>query len=137
MKYIILAFAFVLYLSSCDTNKTSEQKTAMDAGRAFIRASLDGNFDKAESLILKDSQNVQFFSQYKTYYEKLPAAEKDSYKKASYEINKMSDIDDSTTLINYSNSFMHTPMDIKVVKKGEKWVVDFKYISAENTSEKQ
>ena len=109
-------------------------ETALDAGRAFIRASLDGNYKDAESLLLKDSQNVQMFSSYKTYYDRLPQEKKLHYKKASYTINNYQDVNDSTTIINYSNDYMKEPMEIKVVRDQNEWKVDFKYITSENTT---
>jgi hypothetical protein len=104
----------------------------MDTGREFIRASLDGNFGDAETLLLKDTQNIQLFDSYKTFYKRLPADEKSNYKTASYEINKYLDVNDSTAIINYSNSFMKTPMEIKLVRSNKNWAVDFKYTYAGN-----
>lgn len=104
----------------------------MDTGREFIRASLDGDFTKAESLLLKDTENVQLFDSYKLFYNKLPAEKKINYQKASYEINKYQDLDDSTTIINYSNSYMKKPMDIKVTRNNNTWEIDFKYTYSEN-----
>lgn len=47
-------------------------------------------------------------------------------------INKYADENDSTTIINYSNSFINRPMEIKVVKTGGDWWVDFSYLSSGN-----
>ncbi len=117
---------------ACNQNSTGRPETAMDTGREFIRASLDGDFIKAESLILKDTENVQLFESYKLFYNKLPAEKKINYQKASYEINKYQDINDSTTIINYSNSYMKKPMDIKVTRHNNTWEIDFKYTYSEN-----
>ena len=108
----------------------------MDTGRDFIRASLDGNFEAANALLLQDQQNMEMFQSYKIFYDKLPADKKKGYKEASYEINKYTDVNDSMSLINYSNSYMHQPMDIKVVRMNGKWLVDFKYTSADSTTKK-
>ncbi|MFZ1528520.1 MAG: hypothetical protein WAT19_07215 [Ferruginibacter sp.] len=132
MKFFPYLAGFLLLLAGCsDASKTPPQ-TALDAGRDFIRASLDGNFKAAEELMLKDSQNVQMFQSYKTYYDRLSDEKKQHYKQASYTINKYLDIDDSTSVINYSNSYMNKPMEIKVVRQSGKWQVDFKYISSGN-----
>lgn len=132
MKKIVPFFLILSLLASCKEKKDAVPETALDTGREFIRASLDGKFDKAASLLLQDSQNVQLFESYKVFYEKLPKEKKQGYKDASYEINKYLDVDDSTTLINYSNSFMHTPMEIKLVRKSKVWGVDFKYTYSGN-----
>lgn len=118
---------------SCSEKKDARPATALDTGREFIRASLDGNFTAAEALLLKDSQNTQLFESYKLYYNRLSQEKKNNYKSASYTINKYEDINDSTTIINYSNSYMNKPMEIKVVKiPGNEWDVDFKYTYSGN-----
>lgn len=99
----------------------------MDTGRMFIRASLDGDFKTAEMLLLKDTLNMQYFQSYKQFYNKLAAEKKENYKNASYEINSYKDINDSSSLINYSNSYMNKPLDIRVQKINNTWLVDFKY----------
>ncbi|RYF85137.1 MAG: hypothetical protein EOO03_13750, partial [Chitinophagaceae bacterium] len=126
MKRILLVLLAVTALESC-WKKEKDPETALDTGREFIRASLNGSFDRASDLLLKDTQNVQLFNSYKSFYNKLPAEKKRGYREASYEINKYLDVDDSTTLINYSNSYMNKPMDIKIVRTNKKWAVDFKY----------
>ena len=132
IKKILTIFLAVVVVYSCSDEKEKRPETAMDTGRAFIRASLDGDFKTTEELILKDSQNVQQFALYKRYYERMSAENKKNYKAASYEINKYLDLDDSTTIINYSNSFMNKPMEIKVVRQHKIWSIDFKYISSGN-----
>jgi hypothetical protein len=132
MKNIGFFFLILIGLAACQQKEDKHPETALDTGREFIRASLNGNFNDAEALLLKDSQNVQLFDSYKIFYEKLPAEKKTGYKAASYEINKYLDVDDSTTLINYSNSFMNKPMEIKLVRINKKWSVDFKYTYSGN-----
>lgn len=135
MKYLICFLIATSTLFAC--NETKEKvtpSTALDTGREFIRASLDGNFDAASSLLLQDQQNMEMFQSYKIFYDKLPADKKLGYKEASYEINKYTDVNDSMSVINYSNSYMHQPMDIKVVRVNGKWMIDFKYTSADSTN---
>ena len=133
IKKIFFVTLVSTLLIQCKQKEIDKPETALDAGRAFIRASLDGNFKDAETLLLKDSQNVQMFSSYKTFYDRLPGDKKNHYKKASYTINKYQDVNDSTTIINYSNDYMKKPMEIKVVRIQQEWKVDFKYITSENS----
>ncbi len=128
-----LTFLLLITLAySCSNEKEKRPTTALDTGRSFIRASLDGDFEITQQLILKDTQNLQLFESYKMLYKRMPAEKKKNYKSASYEINKYLDLDDSTTIINYSNSYMHKPMEIKVVRMNNEWCIDFKYISSGN-----
>ncbi len=134
MKLFFVTLISVLSLSSCFNDKQKRPTTSTETGTAFIRATLDGNFKDAESLLLKDEQNTAMFESYKTYYNRLPAEKKQAYKKASYTINTLTEPNDSTSIINYSNSYMKQPMDIKVIKKDNLWSIDFKYTSADSSS---
>ena len=134
MKNIFLFCLSAVLFLSCANDTKKHAQTALDTGRDFIRASLDGDFKNAEALLLKDTQNLQLFDSYKAYYERLPADKKKNYKEASYEINKYVDVDDSTSIINYSNSFMKKPMEIKLVRVNKVWGVDFKFTYGGNTA---
>lgn len=132
MKKIVTFLSLLFLFTACNSPKKALPETALDTGREFIRASLDGNFETAEPLLLKDTQNLQLFDSYKQFYSNLPDEKKRSYKEASYTINKFMEVDDSTTLINYSNSYMNKPMEIKLVRINKIWNVDFKYTYSGN-----
>lgn len=123
-----------LLLSQCN-HDPAHPDNALDTGRMFIRASLDGDFKKAQELLVQDTLNLQFFESYKQFYSKLPETEKTAFKNASYEINSYKDLKDSATIINYSNSYMKKPIDIRVVKIKNTWAVDFKYTYEGNASQ--
>jgi len=127
MRKILILFVVAVSFFACNNKSGSRPQTALDTGRDFIRASLDGDFKTAEGLILNDTQNIQLFDRYKSFYNTLQQDQKQKYKDAEYTINKLVDVNDSTTTINYSNSYMHKPMDIKIVRVNNIWSVDFKY----------
>lgn len=131
-KNILTCLLSLSFVYGCSNGKEKRPATAIDTGREFIRASLNGDFENANKLLLRDSQNIQLFESYKLLYNRMPNEKKVNYKSASYEINKYLDLDDSTTIINYSNSFMHKPMELKVVRRDNEWSIDFKYISSGN-----
>ncbi len=134
-KYLLVFIMITLF--ACNNGTPEKPSTAMDAGRTFIRATLDGNFKDAEALLLKDSINVQLFESYKKYYSNLATDVKQGYKKAAYIINNFDDAkNDSTAIINYSNDYMHKPMNIKVTKKQNQWYIDFKYTASDTTNAK-
>jgi hypothetical protein len=135
MKRIIITAFVSIILFSC-SSKTERPTTAMDTGRTFIRATLDGDLDKARTLLLNDTLNVRLFDRYRDYYKDLKPEDKAAYKKANYTINTYTDVNDSVTLINFSNDYLNKPMDIKVVRKEKVWSVDFAYTSADTTSVK-
>ncbi len=134
MKLSLQILTLCIIICSCKNNDEKRPTTATETGTEFIRATLDGNFKSAEKLLLNDAQNTAMFDSYKTYYERLPQEKKQAYKKASYIINTLTDENDSTTIINYSNSYMKQPMNIKVVRRNETWSVDFKYTSADSST---
>ena len=126
--FIIILVSFF----SCNSNPEKRPTTALDTGRAFIDASLKGDFEKAQLLMLNDTENAQLFEAFKLYYQKMPTEKKEHYKTASYQINKYLDLNDSTTIINYSNDYMNKPMEIKVIRKNNIWNIDFKYTYSGN-----
>lgn len=126
---IVLA-AMLMLLISCGGKKQARPDSALDTGRAFIRASLDGDFKTARDLLINDSANRELFASYENYYNRMPLNDKENFRNASYEINKMTEADDSAVVINYSNSFMKEPMEIRVVRRLGIWMVDFEYIYA-------
>ncbi|HMJ48449.1 MAG TPA: hypothetical protein VK498_14045 [Ferruginibacter sp.] len=124
--------AFIILIISCNNNTAKPPETALDTGREFIEASLKGDFENAQKLLLNDSENLQLFDSYKHFYDRLPGEKKQHYKNAQYNINKYLDVNDSVTIINYSNDYMNKPMDIKVVRLNKKWSIDFKYTYSGN-----
>lgn len=134
MKLFFASLLLFVSVSSCFNDSEKRPNTATETGIAFIRATLDGNFKNAETLLWKDDQNIAMFESYKTFYKRLPAEKKEAYQKASYTINTLTDVNDSTSIINYSNSYMKQPMDIKVIKKDNVWSIDFKYTSTDSSS---
>lgn len=134
MRQKFLLLLMIIFISSCFNNTNIRPTTSTETGTAFIRATLDGNFKDAETLLLKDDQNTAMFESYKAFYNRLPTEKKEAYKKASYTINTLTEPNDSTSIINYSNSYMKQPMDIKIIKRENTWSVDFKYTSADSSS---
>jgi hypothetical protein len=132
MKQFFTLIVFVVLLGACNQTSKERPTNALETGRAFIIANLNGDFETASTLLLPDTANNQLFNAYKAFYNKMPAEQKQKYKSAAYQINQYSDINDSTTIINYANDYMHKPMDIKIVRVNKIWYVDFKYTYSGN-----
>jgi Domain of unknown function (DUF4878) len=131
VKNIFSAFLLSIILISCHS-KNDNPTTALDTGRLFIRTTLDGNFNDAEDLLYKDTVNTEMYDSYKEFFKRLPDETKDNYKQSDYTINKYTDLNDSTAIINYSNSYMNKPMEIKVIRINGQWKIDFKYTTSSN-----
>jgi hypothetical protein len=135
MKYSIFFTLFIIALLACNDNTEKRPNTSMDVGRDFIRTTLDGDFKKAETLLLKDSLNLEMFDKYEKFYSTSLSREvKQGYKNAAYNINKFDEVNDSTAIINYSNTYMNKPTKIKLVKKNKLWSVDFTYTTGDTTA---
>lgn len=124
---LFIAILFTALLSCNADKQNKEPESALDAGRAFIRATLDGDFASSEELLLQDSENVQLFNSYRVFYNKLPEEKKKAYQKADYTIEKFTETPDSSVIIRFQNSYMHETDELKVVRNDGKWKVDFKY----------
>ncbi len=120
-------FLMLTLLGFACQEKKSRPATALDTARLFVESSLKGDIETAALLLDNNSANKEFYKTYENYYQKLSAIEKQQYKKANYQINSYNEINDTTCLINYTNDYMRTPMDIKLVKKSGEWFVDFSY----------
>lgn len=125
--FVVAAFVF----AACKS-KTERPKTALDTGRTFIRATLDGNLDLAETFVAPDSLNRNVFSSYKEFYKTLKAEQKTAYKNAAYTLNSFRELNDSVTMINYSNDYMKKPMEIRLIKQNGQWNVDFSFTSGDS-----
>jgi hypothetical protein len=104
----------------------------LDAGREFIRALLDGDYEKGSLYVLNDPEDQEIFKRYERYMKKQPRKELLNLKSASIIINKMENSGDSICIINFSNSHSMKPMDLKIVKFEGDWKVDLSYTFSGN-----
>jgi Domain of unknown function (DUF4878) len=133
MHKFLLIPLFLLFFISCDQSvKTKKNTDPLEAGREFIDASLTGDYDYAKKYLLADSTNLMYFERFVEFDKKKPATEKEGYKNANIIINSTENVSDSVTIINYSNTYKKEPSKIKLVKKNNEWLVDFKYTFLEN-----
>jgi hypothetical protein len=122
----------MVFFYACNSTEYQRPTTALETGRTFIHACLVGDFDIAEPLLLSETDNIQLFSTYKVFYNKLTPEEKQHYAKANYQINSYDDVNDSVTVINYANDYLKKPMSIKLIRRSNEWSVDFRYIYKSN-----
>ena len=71
MKIFIFSFLIMTVLSCNSGYKKADD--AQDAGRQFIRASLDGDIAKANFYLLKDTTNLSLMNKWKTVTEIIKA----------------------------------------------------------------
>jgi len=66
-------------------------------------------------------------------YQRSDQSVKDGYRTASINIHKVSTMNDSTTVVIYSNSFKNDHDTLKVLKRDGQWKVDLKYLFEHDT----
>ena len=130
MKYYFTLF-FLIALFACSNSSFTKAEDAQDAGREFIRASLDGNYQKALFYLYRDSSdtNVMLLDQQKKNYNQMPEEVKMNYKDASIRAIRIETLNDSTVNYVYTNSYK--PKDtttIKIIKVNNEWQVDLQDI---------
>ncbi|WP_152270191.1 hypothetical protein [Agriterribacter humi] len=132
---IIFLLAIFIITTGCAGNADYKKPDdPLEAGREFIRFALDGDMRRAKIFILPGAANERLFENIEKKYAAESQEEKDNYKDASIIINKSQSLNDSITIINYSNSFKRENSEIKLIKRNGEWWVDFKYTFTGDTA---
>lgn len=127
-RILYLFTAVLLFIAGCtEPEGFKKPEDALDAAREFVRAVLDGDYKRAELYVLPEEDDIRLFNRYKDYMKKQPEKERLGLKSSSILVNKVEQLNDSVSIVNYSNSFSKKPMDIRVIKKDGEWWVDFSY----------
>lgn len=129
---ILSLFAVLLFASCQEPEGFTDPEDPLDAGREFVRAVLDGDFEKASIYVSDNEEDKEIFERYENYMKKQPRSERLNLKSASIIVNKVEKLNDSVTIINFSNSHTMKPTDLKVVKQDNSWKVDFSYTFSGN-----
>jgi hypothetical protein len=123
-------YAFVILCFACGAGGGYEKaENAQDAGREFIRASLDGDHQKARFYLLKDTTNMLLIERQQRDYEDLSHEEKRKHRESDIHPIRIQKVNDSTTTYEYCNTY--NPKDtttITIVKTHGDWLVDLKSI---------
>ena len=120
-------FAVFLLAVACNTaGSYKKAEDAQDAGREFIRASLDGDYDKASFYLYPDSTNKFLLGRWEKDYGHLSAQEKQDYKSAEIVVLNIHPENDSVTTYRYLNSYKKDTTTIKILRIKGEWLVDLK-----------
>jgi hypothetical protein len=119
----------VLLLAACNNiHSFKKAEDAEDAGTEFIRAALDGNYDKAKFYLYEDSTNQILFNMWKKKYDGMPHEERKMYQDADILPITIQKVNDSVTSYTYANSYKRDTTTIRVVRIDGDWLVDLKEI---------
>ena len=128
MKKMLILSSILLVLWGCKDNDTKDEETDLNAATNFIQSALKGDFKTAEKYMVDDSLNKEDLWNIARLNERLSKDEKEAYKGSTIRIHENRKVNDSATIITYSNSYRNKIDSLKVVKLNGKWLVDFKYI---------
>jgi len=133
-KSLLLGFLLIVIVNFSCKNPSGFNKPddSLDAGREFIRAVLDGDYTKGELYILPNDEDIRLYKDYTSFMKKRTGKELIDLKQSNIIINKVEQISDSVTIINYYNSSVKKPVDIKLVYQNKEWWVDFSYTFSGN-----
>ena len=131
-KLLQLTPLFILFLAACNNSPNEEEmkpENGMDAAGQFLRAALDGNYKKARTYLVNDTTNKQMIDIYEGDYNNgLTAEDKKAYKAASIRFLKETHtVNDSVTIVHYSNSYKNKPDSLKIIKMNGQWFVDLNF----------
>lgn len=130
MKKRFAAVLFLPFFYACNNNEavvvSDKPENDLDAARTFIKSALDGKFEKARQIMLRDSTNEQTMDVIERNYEHMPQADRIGYRNSSIQIHNTKMVED-TTFVTYSNSYKNQNQNLKLVKVNGQWLVDFKY----------
>lgn len=119
----------LILLFACNTERTFKKaEDAQDAGREFIRASLDGDYEKAQFYLLQDSVNRLLMEKWEKGFDQFDANTRQQYKNASILPINIQSVNDSVTTYTFSNSYRKDTTTIKIVRVDGEWLVDLKEI---------
>ena len=133
IKIIIYSFVFASVILSCNNKAKKNPVTDIEVATTFIRAVLDNDFKTAEKYLLNNEVNQQYFKSYQQQYQSNTQIDLQKYKAADILINTLQPLNDTTTVINFSNSYKkEIKKNIKLLRNNGQWLIDFKYTFTEN-----
>jgi hypothetical protein len=124
---IILSLTFFCSCNNNDKAVANEPENDLDAARTFIKDALDGKFEEAKQIMLRDSTNDQTMDVIERNYEHMSQAERVGYRNASIQIYNTREVNDSTRIVTYSNSFKNEKDSLKLIRINNEWLVDLKF----------
>jgi hypothetical protein len=130
-RRILWLVVLLILFNSCrskDSKSSAKSENDIDAAREFIRSALDGRFEEARKYLLQDSLNTNYLDLSERLYQRAEPKEKAGYLEASINIHNVKPVNDSTTIVIFSNSFKNNPDTLKVLKMQGQWLVDLKYL---------
>ena len=130
MKSIATIFLIFLLVACNNSDQEAETKSDndMDAARNFLDAALKGDYKNASTYMLQDSANKEWLNVAQRGYQRYSPDEKSKLKSASLRFFDTKQVNDSTTITVFANSYKNKKDTLRIVKMNGQWLVDLKYL---------
>jgi len=130
MKSIALISPFLLLFIACNSSDKEETKSDndMDAARNFLEAALKGDYKHASVYMLRDSANQEYLNVSERSYQHRSPEAKSKLKAASLRFFDTKQVNDSTTVTVFANSYTNKKDTLRIVRVNGQWLVDLKYL---------
>jgi hypothetical protein len=129
MKSIAVIFSFLFLLIACNSDKQETRSdNDMDAARNFLDAALKGDYKHASVYMLQDSANREYLNVSERSYQNRNPDAKTKLKAASLRFFDTQQVNDSTTITVFANSYANKKDTLRIVKRSGQWLVDLKYL---------
>ena len=125
-KFPLLLILILVISCKGKDARSGDSENDIDAARNFVQSSLNGDFQKARGYMLQDTPNINQMSAIERI--NLSPEEKQGLAGATINIHNVKKVNDSTTVVIYSNSYKNNWDTLRVKKVQGKWLVDFDYI---------
>jgi hypothetical protein len=127
-KFLFLFTIFGLIGCADDGAKTTgKTENDVDAATTFIRKALDGKWKEARQLVVQDDANIEDLETAERMATRKDAETQRKYRESQINVHDTRKLNDSASVVIYSNTFTNKRDSIKVVKVGGDWLVDLKY----------
>ncbi len=129
MRTLLWGIALLTFTACQDKKVQSQSENDLDAARNFIQAALANDFKKASQYMVDDSLNRNYLDVTARAFSHLDANNQEKYRGASIRIHQpVTYLNDSTTLVIYSNSYKNDLDTLRVVRQKDNWLVDLKFL---------
>jgi hypothetical protein len=128
MKKIISFSLFLLFCLSACNNEDKTETSASDiiVVSGFIKSALRGDYENAKTFMIADSLSLARMNNIARV--NLSAEEKRGLAAASIIIHTRIPVNDSTTVVIYSNSYKNNWDTLRALRVNGRWLVDFNYL---------
>jgi len=126
MKKIIYSLLLFCVCACNNEDKTDTTGSDINIVSDFIKAALKGDYENAKTFMISDSLSLARMSNIARV--NLLPEEKKGLAAASINIHTITRVNDSTTVVIYSNSYKNNWDTLRALKVNGKWLVDFNYL---------